>query len=161
MTIPDPTTDTSGVAFPPPLWYALGFGAGYLLQRLAPLSLLPAEAAGIRGPVGWSLVAAGVLIMGSAVVAFHRAGTTPIPTRPSTAFVTDGPYRFTRNPMYLGWVLVYLGAAILANALWPLLVLPIVVIVVRRRVIAREEAYLERRFGGAYRAYRARVRRWL
>jgi protein-S-isoprenylcysteine O-methyltransferase Ste14 len=159
--MPDAASDTSGVKFPPPLWYALGFGAGYVLQRLTPLSILPVDAAAIRGPVGWSLVTAGVLVMGSAVVAFRRAGTTPIPTKPVTAFVTDGPYRFTRNPMYLGWVLVYLGAAVLANALWPLLLLPFVVIVVRRRVIAREEAYLERRFGETYRAYKARVRRWL
>jgi protein-S-isoprenylcysteine O-methyltransferase Ste14 len=161
MTMPDADTDTSGVKFPPPLWFALGFGAGYLLQRLVPLPILPAEPAGIRGPVGWSLVAAGVVIMGSAVVAFYRAGTSPIPNKPATAFVTHGPYRFTRNPMYLGWVLVYLGAAMLANAVWPLVLLPIVVFVVRRRVIAREEAYLERRFGESYRVYRARVRRWL
>ncbi|MFI5210728.1 MAG: methyltransferase family protein, partial [Gemmatimonadales bacterium] len=69
--------------------------------------------------------------------------------------------RFSRNPMYVGMTLLYLGIALWANSLWPLLLLPAVLVVMRRGVIAREEAYLERRFGDEYRSYRARVRRWL
>ncbi len=153
--------DTSGVRFPPPLVYGLGFLAGYLLHRLSPLALIPGSAADVRPYVGWGLVAAGAALMGSAVFAFLRAGTTPNPWKPATVMVTRGPYRFTRNPMYLGWVLVYLGAVLLANTVWPLVLLPGVIFLVRTRLIAREEAYLERKFGDAYCDYKARVRRWI
>lgn len=150
--------DTSGISYPPPLIFGAGFLAGYALQLVVRLSL-PAWPPG--RPVGWTLVALGVVLMGSAVVTFRRAGTTPNPTKPATTVVVHGPYRFTRNPMYLGWVMVYLGAVLLTHWIWPLVLLPLVVFLVRTRVIAREEAYLERAFGDAYRAYRARVRRWL
>ncbi len=130
-----PDGDTPGIAFPPPLVFVLGFAVGYALQRLFPVTLVPAAGRGVWQGLGWGLVALGAALMGSAVVTFRRAGTTPNPFKPTTAFVTHGPYRFTRNPMYVGWVFV--------------------------RVIALEEAYLERRFKDEYRAYRARVRRWL
>src|SRR2546421_583789 len=95
------------------------------------------------------------------VVACRRGGTPPNPFNPPTALVTQGPYRFTRNPMYVGWVFISLGADLLARALCPLVLLPAVIFLTGRRVIALEEAYLERRFKDEYRAYRARVRRWL
>ena len=139
----------------------LGFAVGYALQRLFPVTLVPAAGRGVWQGLGWGLVALGAALMGSAVVTFRRAGTTPNPFKPTTAFVTHGPYRFTRNPMYVGWVFVYVGAGLLARALWPLVLLPVVIFLMRRRVIALEEAYLERRFNDEYRAYRARVRRWL
>ncbi|HEU5040160.1 MAG TPA: isoprenylcysteine carboxylmethyltransferase family protein, partial [Gemmatimonadales bacterium] len=75
--------------------------------------------------------------------------------------VTDGPYRFTRNPMYLGFTLWYLAGTAWVNSLWLLVLLPVVLLVMQRGVITREEAYLERRFGREYTEYRARVRRWL
>jgi len=95
------------------------------------------------------------------VFLFRRAGTTPNPTKPTTALVLRGPYRFTRNPMYLGFAALYLGVTLLVNSLWPLLLFPAVVGLVQGRVIAREEAYLEAKFGNEYRAYKMRVRRWL
>ena len=150
--------DTSGISYPPPLIFGAGFLAGYALQLVMRLSL-PAWPPGPT--VGWTLVALGVVLTGSAVVTFRRAGTTPNPTKPATTVVVHGPYRFTRNPMYLGWVMVYLGAVLLTHWIWLLVLLPLVVFLVRTQVIAREEAYLERAFGDAYRAYRARVRRWL
>jgi protein-S-isoprenylcysteine O-methyltransferase Ste14 len=85
----------------------------------------------------------------------------PRPWRPTTSLVTGGPYRFTRNPMYVGFTLWYLAATSWANALWPLLLLPLVMLVMQRGVIAREEADLRRRFGRQYEEYGARVRRWL
>jgi protein-S-isoprenylcysteine O-methyltransferase Ste14 len=152
--------DTSGVRVLPPLIYAGMFLGGYALNRLVPLRLW-GDPPPLARLVGWSLVGAGVLLGASAVVLFRRAGTTPNPTRPTTALVLHGPYRFTRNPMYVGLGLCYLGATLLVNSAWPLVLLPVLIGLVQRWVIAPEEAYLERRFGAEYRAYRTRVRRWL
>ena len=157
----DPNGDTPGIAFPPPLVFVLGYAVGYALQRAFPVTLVAAARHGVWRDLGWGLVALGAVLMGSAVVAFRRGGTTPNPFKPTTALVTQGPYRFTRNPMYVGWVFIYLGADLFARALWPLVLLPAVIFLMGRRVIALEEAYLERRFKDEYRAYRARVRRWL
>jgi protein-S-isoprenylcysteine O-methyltransferase Ste14 len=81
--------------------------------------------------------------------------------KPDTALVTSGPYRFTRNPMYLGMAFLYVGFAFAFGVIWALAFLPAVIVVVDRFVIAREEPYLERNFGQAYRDYKARVRRWV
>ncbi|MBV8230410.1 MAG: isoprenylcysteine carboxylmethyltransferase family protein [Planctomycetaceae bacterium] len=94
-----------------------------------------------------------------AVATFRRLGTTPNPAGPTTALAVGGPYRFTRNPMYLGLVFLMAGLEFLANALWPLVLLPVVI--VRRAVIDREERYLTAEFGEEYLRYKARVRRWL
>jgi len=145
----DDAPDNAGVVVPPPIVYALGFGLGYALDRLRPAHV------GMRGGrllLGWILAGAGVALAASAIALFRRASTSPVPNQPTTALVAQGPYRFTRNPMYV---------ALLANSWWPLVVLPVVLMVIRWRVIAREEAYLERKFGDAYRAYTTRVRRWL
>ncbi len=84
-----------------------------------------------------------------------------MPWRPTTALVVGGPFRFTRNPMYLGTTLLYIGIAILAQALWALVLLPFVLMIVQRGVIEREERYLEGKFGADYLRYKQRVRRWL
>jgi protein-S-isoprenylcysteine O-methyltransferase Ste14 len=96
-----------------------------------------------------------------AVATFHRIGTTPNPAGGSTALAFEGPYRFSRNPMYLGLTLVQVGLALAADTLWPLLLLPVFVLIIRRAVIGPEERYLEGKFGEPYRAYKARVRRWI
>ena len=150
--------DNSGIVFPPPLVYVIGLAAGYLLHRIVPIRLVASGAP--RAP-GWTLVALGTAVMLSAVVTFRRAGTTPNPTKPVTALALGGPYRFTRNPMYLGWALTYGGGVLLVNSVWPLLFLPVVIVAVQRMFIAKEERYLEQKFGAAYREYQARVRRWL
>src|SRR3989442_12781634 len=91
------------------------------------------------GPtVGWALVALGVVLTESAVVTFRRAGTTPNPTKPATTVAVHGPYRFTRNPMYLGGVMVSLVDVLLTHWIWPLVLLPLVVFPVRTQVIARD-----------------------
>lgn len=92
---------------------------------------------------------------------FRRAGTHVAPGQPAAALVTAGPYRFTRNPIYIGFVLVYFGLSIVLTSVWILLLLLPVVLILQRGVVLREEAYLERKFGEAYRAYTARVPRWL
>lgn len=115
----------------------------------------------VRWPVGGGLLAIGGTLMGSFVRAFARAGTPVSPYSASTALVTTGPYRISRNPAYLGMAFVYTGIAVSAEALWALLLLPAVVTVIDRGVIAREERYLEQRLGDDYRRYKQRTRRWL
>jgi len=152
------TEDASGVRFPPPLIYVGGFVIGYLLDRAVPLTLTSWP---LGERLGWALVAVGGALMGSAVMTFRRAGTSLNPAKPTTRVVVHGPYRFTRNPMYVGWVIVYLGCVLLTNTVWPLVSLPVVLVLISRAVIAKEERYLAAKFGDAYRAYKARVRRWL
>jgi protein-S-isoprenylcysteine O-methyltransferase Ste14 len=91
----------------------------------------------------------------------EKAGTPIRTDRPVPRLVTDGPFRFTRNPGYLGLAMLYAGIALLRNSLWAILLLPVVVYVIQREVIGREERYLERTFGEEYLAYKARVRRWV
>lgn len=148
---------TAGVVAPPPLLYAVPLAIGLLLQRWHPLPIL---SSGGTTLVGMLLVLCG-FVGAPAITAFRRASTSPKPWVPSTALVTSGPYRFTRNPMYLGFTLMYLGVAVWANAAWPLLFLPVVLIAMHYGVILREEAYMAGRFGVEYEQYRARVRRWV
>lgn len=156
-----PVSDTSGVRIFPPFIYAGAFALGYAVHRLVPVHLWPSTLPPAARALAWGLLGAWVGLSGSAVFLFRRAGTTPNPTKPTTAMVVHGPYRFTRNPMYVGLVALYLSLTIFVNSLWPLALLPVVVALVRRLVIEREEAYLEAKFGDEYRAYKGRVRRWL
>ncbi len=154
--MPDP--DRAGVIAPPPLIYACAFGLGYALERACPVSMMPDAAAGW---LAWTLLCASLLGLALGGSSLKRAGTPINPFRPSTALVTTGPYRFSRNPLYLALTLAYLGAGAAVNSAWPVLLLPALLFVMQWGVIAREERYLERRFGNAYRRYQARVRRWL
>lgn len=154
--------DSAGVRVPPPLYYVVGYAVGWGLERWTGWSLFPESAApSVWLAPGIALLAVGVALGVSAVWVIRRAGSSIVPVRPTTALVTGGPFRVTRNPMYLGLAMCYAGIAVSFNALWPLLVLPFVVRVVRRRVIGREERYLERTFGRVYRRYVERVPRWI
>lgn len=152
--------DSAGVRIPPPLVYL-----GVLLLALA----LDRFSWGIGIPLGndiehmlgWIAVVAGFAVMLSAVGLFRRAGTDPKPWKTVTAFVTGGVYRWTRNPMYLGMAAIYLGIALLCDSLAALILLVPLIFWIQRQVIEREEAYMESKFGDAYRAYKADVRRWL
>jgi protein-S-isoprenylcysteine O-methyltransferase Ste14 len=154
----DSTPDTAGVVAPPPLVYLAGLALGFGLEALLPSASLPSA---LRWVLGGALVLAGIGLLASFNTAFHRKGTAVEPWKPTTAIVTTGPYRLTRNPAYLGMALVYVGIALLAETLWVLLPLPLVLAVIDRAVIAREERYLERKFGQEYMDYKARVRRWI
>jgi protein-S-isoprenylcysteine O-methyltransferase Ste14 len=90
-----------------------------------------------------------------------RVGTNVLPTRPTLALATDGPYRFTRNPLYLAAIGVYLGVSFWVDGVAPLLLLWPMVWVLKRGIIVPEEQYLESKFGNAYVSYRSHVRRWL
>jgi protein-S-isoprenylcysteine O-methyltransferase Ste14 len=153
-----PKAETSGIRVPPPLYYLAAFLVGVALELAFPTSWPPfgVRLAGtLLGGAAW------LALDGAAMVRFRRAGTSMVPTNPTTALVTSGPYRFTRNPMYLGVAFLYIAFAFAFGVIWALAFLPAVVVVVDRFVIAREEPYLERRFGQAYRDYKAQVRRWL
>jgi protein-S-isoprenylcysteine O-methyltransferase Ste14 len=150
--------DISGVIAPPPLIFLAGLAVGFGLEALLPGSSLPDALAWI---LGGALLLAGVALLFSFERSFHRKQTAANPWRPTTAIVTDGPYGLTRNPAYVGMALVYIGIALLSQALWVLLALPIVLLIVDRGVIAREERYLGRKFGQEYLDYKGRVRRWI
>ena len=106
------------------------------------------------------LAAAAITLAAGALRRFRRAGTAVEPWRPSTALVTGGVYRLTRNPVYLGMAFLYGGLALAADSVLALLLLPPLLALVQTGVVSREERYLERRFGDDYRRYRASVRRW-
>jgi protein-S-isoprenylcysteine O-methyltransferase Ste14 len=154
----DTNTDNAGVIAPPPLIYALTLVLSLLLHQRLPLPLVPHKAKKLLGSIliGGAIVPS-ILALGK----MRKAGTNIAPTQPTTALIVEGPYRFTRNPIYLGMTLLYTSIAVLANSLWPILLLPGVLFVITRGVIEREEAYLAQKFGAPYLAYKTKVRRWL
>lgn len=146
---------------PPPVLFAVVFGAGLGLQHFVPLDAQSSGIAAASRTIGTALLACGVLLGLYCVTLFARARTTVIPHGTASRLMTRGPYRFTRNPMYVGLTLVYLGAAGVLVEVWPLVLLPIGMAFVNGIVIPYEEARLHDRFGDAYDAYRASVGRWV
>jgi len=110
---------------------------------------------------GVVIILAGLIVLFAAFVQLRRARTTIMPYRPTTAIVDSWPFSFTRNPIYVALALIYIGIAVFFNTLWPFLLLPLVILVMQRGVIEREERYLEGHFGSDYADYKSRVRRWL
>jgi protein-S-isoprenylcysteine O-methyltransferase Ste14 len=150
--------DISGVIAPPPFVFLGGLAVGFGLEALLPGSSVPDALAWILGGV---LLLAGLALLFSFERSFMQKKTPANPWRPTTAIATDGPSRLTRNPAYVGMALVYVGIALLSQALWVLVPLPFVLAIIDRGVIAREERYLERKFGQEYLDYKGRVRRWV
>lgn len=157
LSAQDPN-DTSGVRFPPPLIFIIAFIAGLQLQRHFPAIDIPKVSGRLLSVVCF---VASAILAASSFIMFRRAGTSPIPIKPTTALVTNGPYRFSRNPMYLSLVLLYFGLALRLDVFWVLVLAPVVIVLVHYLAIVREERYLERKFGQEYLDYKARVRRWL
>lgn len=153
--------DTSGVRFPPPFYFLIGLIVGFAVQHFYPVHLAkPGHRVIVYGLGGlWILL--GLLLAGWALFNFRRAGTSPLPHAPSSALVSHGAYRWTRNPMYVSLAVVSVGIGLLANALWPIVSVPVALVLVDVLVIRREERYLDGRFGDTYREYRRRVRRWI
>jgi protein-S-isoprenylcysteine O-methyltransferase Ste14 len=152
--------DVAGVIALPPLIFLSFLATAALLEAVVPLPVLAAPVFP-RYLAGAALAVVGFVVMFMAAGRFQAAGTNIPPNLPTTALVVDGIYRRTRNPLYLAMILVYLGLSVAAGSFWAIgLVVPLVW-VINTGVIAREERYLERKFGDAYRAYKARVRRWL
>jgi protein-S-isoprenylcysteine O-methyltransferase Ste14 len=152
------TADAPGVIAPPPLIYLTGLAIGFALEAPLPSASPPDW---LRWSLGSVLLVAGLALARSFVREFRRAQTPVDPREPTAAIVTTGPYRLTRNPAYLAMALIYCGITALTGALWPLAALVPTLIAIDRGVIAREERYLERKFGRTYLSYKGRVRRWV
>jgi protein-S-isoprenylcysteine O-methyltransferase Ste14 len=150
--------DTAQVLVLPPLVYGAAFIIGLLLHLVFPLYILPTTLA--RG-IGVVCVLVSLPLALATFRVLSRAHTPVDPLKPTTALVTEGPFRYSRNPIYVALTLLYVGVALLVNVWWILLLVVPVLLVIRYGVIAREEAYLTRKFGEAYRQYTAQVRRWL
>ena len=150
--------DNPGINVPPPLIYLLPLLLGLMLDRRRRLSFLPCGAA--RG-LGWSLLGVGVALNGWFLRTIREADVPIRTDKPVPRLTTEGPFRYTRNPSYLALAMIYAGIAVLRNSLWAILLLPLVVVVIQREVIGREERYLERAFGEEYLDYKGKVRRWV
>jgi protein-S-isoprenylcysteine O-methyltransferase Ste14 len=153
--------DSARVKFPPPLVFLGTLLVGLALGRMLGEPRVPILGHDLQNLLGWLAIVLGGGTMLSAASLFRRRGTNARPWKRSTLLVTDGVFRWTRNPMYLGMALIYAGVALVVDSLAALLLLIPLVLVIQREVIAREEDYLEARFGDPYRAYKAAVRRWI
>ena len=154
----DDERDNPGFLLPPPLTYLLTLVLGLVLDRRSHVPFLPR---GVAGILGWPLLGGGVLLNGWFNLTMRRADTPIDPRKPVSKLITEGPFRYTRNPAYLSLTMLYAGIALLRRALWAILLLPLVVVAIQRDQIEREERYLERTFGEEYLAYKERVRRWV
>src|SRR5262245_28738621 len=142
----------------PPLVYLISLVSGAVLQLARPLPFLPGT---LPVLLGAPLVVVAIAVFSYSVAKF-RAARTPVPARkPTTAIVRTGPYRFSRNPIYLAFSLFQLGIAIWVNSVWLLATLVGAVALIHTVVIPKEEQYLERKFGAQYLEYKMSVRRWL
>jgi len=153
------TADTAQVVVRPPIAWALAVLVGFALDWLMPLPFMPPAVS--AGWLGGALFAIALALFAWAIATVTRAGSHVPTNLPTTTIVDSGPYGFTRNPIYLAMFLGLVGFAVGFDSIWLLAVLVPFALVIRYGVIAREEAYLERKFGDVYRHYRARVRRWL
>jgi len=152
-----------GVKFPPPTLFLLGLGAAWLLEtKVVRIRLIGGDTSpAIIEILGTGMLVVGLMLIFWGMLTFAQAKTAILPMRPATRIVDHGPYSFTRNPMYTGMSLAYLGGGLMMNSVWTLVMFPIVIALLVRFVIAREERYLSSAFGAEYDAYRKRVRRWI
>jgi protein-S-isoprenylcysteine O-methyltransferase Ste14 len=153
--------DFADVAVKPPLLFLGAVAAGLLLSLALPIGPDLGSANELAVTVGLILVALGFALAAFSVRTFSRAGADVVPGHPATTLVTHGPYRVTRNPIYIGFTLAYFGIAILATSVWMLFLLVPLLIILQRGVVKREESYLNAKFGEAYDKYKVRVPRWL
>jgi protein-S-isoprenylcysteine O-methyltransferase Ste14 len=157
-TAPRAEPDSPGVIIFPPVLPIGTLFLGLLLQFFWPLHLSSEH---------WPRIPGLLLMVTCGPVApwafrtMKRAGTNVLPDKPSLVIVTDGPFRFTRNPIYVANSLVYLGLALICNALWPVILFAPMLMVLYWGIVRREERYLEAKFGATYLDYKARVPRWL
>lgn len=154
--------DGAAVRIIPPLVPLLTILAGVGLNRLWPLDVAAVLPAPQRYWIGGIAVAAAFATLGAwPVVLFRKSGQSEVPWTPTSRIIAYGPYRYTRNPMYLMMVCVCVGVAVIVASIWILLLTPLCALILHRFAILPEEAYLERKFGPDYLAYKRSVRRWL
>jgi protein-S-isoprenylcysteine O-methyltransferase Ste14 len=151
--------DNANAAVRPPIAWALAILAGLGLDWVYPLPFLPASV-----PAAWvgaAIFALGLALAIAAIATIRKSGSNVETVKPTTTVIDSGPYGFTRNPIYMGMFLGLIGLAVGLDSLWLLLTLALFYLVIRHGVVAREEDYLERKFGAVYLEYKSRVRRWL
>ena len=154
-------TGAAGVIAQPPLLFLTALLIGLALDRLPVCPFAVPGTDLVHWITAASMILLGIALFAAGIRSFARAAT-PVPTnQPTRVLVTTGIHSWTRNPIYVGMFLVYGGIGIAAGSPWTLILTLPLVVTIRYGVVAREEAYLERRFGDAYREYEARVRRWL
>lgn len=152
--------DTPGIKLPAPVYYLAALAISLMAKALYRSTLLPSAFAGWRRLTSVKLIVAGLALAGWSVRTMQRHGTSVRPDQPALALVEDGPFRYSRNPIYLGMTLGYTGITLLLNNLWGIVLLPVLLTFVRRGVIEPEERYLTARFGEQCVDYTRRVRRW-
>src|SRR5215211_4424978 len=150
--------DNPGINVPPPLIYLVPLVLGSVLDKRRHLPFLPR---GVARGLGWSLLGGGAALNAWFLLTIRKADVPIRTDQPVPRLSTEGPFGYSRNPSYLALALIYAGIASLRNSLWAILLLPLVVMVIQREVIGREERYLERAFGEEYLAYKGKVRRWV
>lgn len=152
--------DNPGVVIPPPFIYAVIFLLSILVQKFIPLNnaFMHRESTHY---IGYAIIGVSLLFTIPALLQFFRTKNTLIPHKPANSLQTTGIYSITRNPMYLGLLVIYTGIALEVGNPWTLLFIPIVMLVITRYVIINEEKYLERAFDNAYLEYKTKVRRWI
>jgi protein-S-isoprenylcysteine O-methyltransferase Ste14 len=152
------TNDHPGVIAFPPALFAGTLGLGLLIHWLVPRHPFPAP---VARPIGLAVLMLSIALAGWGRATMRRVGTNIDPREPALAIATDGPFRFSRNPLYVAITLFYLGLTLLADALWPLLLLVPLLLITHFGIVLREERYLESKFGETYLRYKRQVRRWI
>ncbi len=153
-----PENDNPGVIALPPLIFLVFLALGVLIHNIFPLHFIHGP---LRNIVGAIFLAYSALISGLAILQMRRAGTNIDVRKPSTAIVTDGIFRYTRNPMYLSMALILIAISVLISNIWILILTPAFIIVIQKGVIEREERYLEGKFGTDYTSYKKNTHRWI
>ena len=160
MSNPGNIRDTASVIALPPLLFLGALMLALLLNAFAPMSVAPCRRS-LLWLIGTALIAIGLALSAAVVWTFRKSRTPVSLRRPTRSIVREGPYRFSRNPDYVGQVMIYLGAAVATDSWWPFFLLPLLGVAIHWGVVLREEHYLEAKFAQEYRDYKARVRRWL
>ncbi len=145
----------------PPIVYLAAVAAAIVLHWLLPLPWIPRPLSELLFAVGWIVVGVALVIEVAAMRAMSRAKTTIMPTRGSDHLVTNGPFSFTRNPIYLGNTMLMIGIGLIAGIAWFILLAPVAAFATQKLAIEREEQHLEIRFGKKFRDYAKKVRRWI
>ncbi len=143
----------------PPAPYAAALIGGWWLDRH--VTDLPLDFGAMARPLGWALILVGLALFVWTLWTLHRHHTTVNPYAGASELCTDGPFRLSRNPIYVGDWFILVGVSLLLNTTWPLVFAPLIWIMLRFGVIRHEEAHLEAKFGDAYRQFKTRVRRWI
>ncbi|MEO6812705.1 MAG: isoprenylcysteine carboxylmethyltransferase family protein [Ginsengibacter sp.] len=152
--------DNPGVYIPPPLLYVVFFLAALFIQRKFPINPILFRGHGTK-ILGILLIAFALFFLIRSLKQFFQSKNTLVTVRPAFSLQTNGIYHITRNPMYLGLAIVYLGLSCLIGNWWNIILFPFLLLLVQQYIIKNEEKYLERRFGKEYAEYRDKVRRWL